>query len=124
MTTRRKYRDYWTEAKQVVPGPDGEPVVKQTVCCCKVAAGTRRECADASGNKTPCRCDCHSRLIHQPWRAKIITLLDDAREVAVSEQEFDLACILRDIKLSVKNYRCLTMKDYLESMSDQPRRRK
>lgn len=60
MATRRKHKEFWTESKRVVPGPDGELVVKQVVCCCKMAAGTRRECSDAAGNKTPCRCWCHS----------------------------------------------------------------
>lgn len=61
MVTRRKWKDYWTESKRVVTDGNGEPVVKQVTCCCSVAAGTRRECADARGNKTPCRCWCHSK---------------------------------------------------------------
>lgn len=52
--TRRKVRGYWTEVKRIV---DGE--VKQTVCCCDAPGHTRKECAVASGNKTPCRCYCH-----------------------------------------------------------------
>lgn len=59
MVTRRKHKQYWTEAKRVVL-VDGVPIVKQTVCCCAVPAGTRRECSVGSGNKTPCRCFCHS----------------------------------------------------------------
>lgn len=54
MTTTRKIKDYWTETKRVV----GDHV-KQTLCCCKGAGKTPRECADDSGNKTPCRCNCH-----------------------------------------------------------------
>ena len=61
MVTRRKRLELWTEVKQVVVGADGEPEVKQTLCCCKAAGSSRKECSIASGNKTPCRCDCHSR---------------------------------------------------------------
>lgn len=59
MTTLRNYKGYWTEGKRVVIR-DGEPVVKQTCCCCKAPLATRKECAIATGNKTPCRCDCHA----------------------------------------------------------------
>jgi hypothetical protein len=73
MPTTRKYLEYWTEVKRVVPcAPDakdtagyrGPPVVqddgtavqvKTTICCRSVAGGGRRECAGARGNKTPCR---------------------------------------------------------------------
>lgn len=56
MTTMRKmYGGMYTEVKRIV---DGE--VKQTCCCCKAAGMTRNECSQASGNKTPCRCWCHS----------------------------------------------------------------
>lgn len=54
MTTRRKILDHWTETKRIV---DGE--VKQTTCCCASPGSKAKECASASGNKTPCRCDCH-----------------------------------------------------------------
>lgn len=54
MTTRRKVREFWTETKRIV---DGE--VKQTTCCCKQPGGKAKVCSEASGNKTPCRCDCH-----------------------------------------------------------------
>lgn len=54
MSTRRKVRDYWTETKRIVNGE-----VKQTICCCAAPGFHARECATASGNKTPCRCDCH-----------------------------------------------------------------
>jgi hypothetical protein len=60
MVTRRKWLEFWTETKRVVKGPDGEPFVKQVRCCCADPAGTRQSCRDASGNKTPCRCFCHS----------------------------------------------------------------
>lgn len=63
MATLRKHKEYWTESKQVVVGPDGEPAVKQVVCCCAAPAAKRRECADAAGNKTPCRCWCHSERL-------------------------------------------------------------
>lgn len=62
MTTfRKRYGGLYTEVKRVVPDKGGEPAVKETVCCCKGAGLARRECADASGNKTPCRCYCHKK---------------------------------------------------------------
>ena len=63
MTTRRKVREHWTETKRVVPGPDGEPAVKQVTCCCADPGAGRRDCAHAAGNKTPCRCFCHSNRL-------------------------------------------------------------
>lgn len=54
--TRRKWLEYWTEVKQVVNGE-----VKQTICCCEAPGASRKGCAIVSGNKTPCRCDCHRR---------------------------------------------------------------
>ena len=42
--------------KRVVQGE-----VKQTLCCCAAPGHSRKECATAQGNKTPCRCDCHPR---------------------------------------------------------------
>lgn len=63
MVTRRKVLDYWTETKRAVSDKNGNSIVKQCVCCCSTPAGTRRECADSRGNKTPCRCDCHSKKI-------------------------------------------------------------
>lgn len=63
MVTRRKWKEYWTESKRVVPDEDGTPTVKQVTCCCALAAATSRECADAAGNKTPCRCFCHSNKL-------------------------------------------------------------
>lgn len=56
VTKRKRYDCLYTEVKRIVKGE-----VKQTVCCCKGAGDTRRQCADKSGNKTPCRCDCHSK---------------------------------------------------------------
>ncbi|CAB4191782.1 hypothetical protein UFOVP1229_137 [uncultured Caudovirales phage] len=58
MTTFRTVREHWTEVKTVVE-VDGQPTVVQTCCACKGAGLTRRQCADVSGNKTPCRCLCH-----------------------------------------------------------------
>ena len=55
MATYRKDGEYWTEVKRVV---DGE--VESTSCCCKDPGGTARSCMLWSGNKTPCRCHCHS----------------------------------------------------------------
>ena len=31
-------------------------------CVCSLPGATRRECANKRGNKTPCRCYCHTRL--------------------------------------------------------------
>ncbi len=56
MVTRRKVRDYWTEVKRIVRGE-----VKQTTCCCAAPGAKPKECAVVSGNKTPCRCDCHRK---------------------------------------------------------------
>ena len=53
MTKRKRY-EFWTEVKRIVNGE-----VKQTVCCCKDPGAKPRQCADAAGNKTPCRCNCH-----------------------------------------------------------------
>lgn len=50
----------YTETKRLVER-NGEVVVKVTTCCCKGAGLTPRLCADATGNKTPCRCDCHRK---------------------------------------------------------------
>lgn len=66
MTTLRKVREFWTETKRVVRDESGEPAVKQVVCCCAAPAATRRECSAAAGNKTPCRCWCHSEKLK--WR--------------------------------------------------------
>lgn len=54
MTTWRNVKTYWTETKRIVNGE-----VKQTCCCCKKPGAKARECADAAGNKTCCRCWCH-----------------------------------------------------------------
>jgi hypothetical protein len=54
VTTRRKVRQYWIETKRIVQGE-----VKQTLCCCAAPGARPKECALTSGNKTPCRCDCH-----------------------------------------------------------------
>ena len=59
MATRRKVREHWTEVKRVI-WRNGEPVVKQTTCCCADPGAARRACAEAAGNKSPCRCFCHS----------------------------------------------------------------
>lgn len=55
MTTWRKVRTYWTETKRVINGR-----VKQTTCCCAAPGSTRSGCRIVQGNKTPCRCFCHS----------------------------------------------------------------
>lgn len=62
VTRRKRYDGMYTEVKRVVVDPAGEPVVKET-CCCALAGGTRKECQLAAGNKTPCRCYCHSKKI-------------------------------------------------------------
>ena len=57
MTTFRKiHGGMYTEVKRIVAGQ-----VKQTTCCCAAAGRSRRECSDAAGNKTPCRCYCHRK---------------------------------------------------------------
>ena len=61
MTTRTRHRGYWWETKRVVLDANGEPAVKQVVCCCARPAESRRDCRLAAGNKTPCRCFCHSK---------------------------------------------------------------
>ena len=63
MPTKRASGEYWTEVKRVVTGDDGKPVVKQTVCCCAAPGETRKGCSVVAGNKTPCRCWCHSKKI-------------------------------------------------------------
>ena len=68
MVTRRKSGEFWTETKRVVMDEDGEPQVKQVTCCCALPAGTRKECSEQAGNKTPCRCWCHSSKLKMPQR--------------------------------------------------------
>jgi hypothetical protein len=63
-TTRERYGGMYTEVKRVVIRDDGQPVVKETTCCCASAGSTPRDCADAAGNKTPCRCHCHRKKFH------------------------------------------------------------
>lgn len=58
MVTRRKRYEYWTEVKRVI---DGE--VKVTTCCCAAPGATAKECSVAAGNKTRCRCFCHSKKL-------------------------------------------------------------
>ncbi len=70
MTTHRKrYGDLYTETHRVVKDGD-EPAVKVVCCCCAAPAAKRRECADAAGNKTPCRCFCHSDSLDSVVRRK------------------------------------------------------
>lgn len=61
MPTVRGTYGYWWESKRAVEVAQDQFAVKQTTCCCKAPAGTRRACADATGNKTPCRCYCYKR---------------------------------------------------------------
>lgn len=62
ITRREIHGGMWTEVKRVTLDPSGEPYVKQTVCCCDVPGGTRKECQLNREHpiKTPCRCWCHS----------------------------------------------------------------
>jgi hypothetical protein len=60
MTTFRTRHTFYTETHRVVTDDAGDPAVKVVCCCCKAPAASRRECANAAGNKTPCRCFCHS----------------------------------------------------------------
>ena len=58
--------EYWTKVKRLVHVDNdqfGELVVKETSCCCKAPGESRRECMTAAGNKTPCRCHCHSKKL-------------------------------------------------------------
>lgn len=63
VTRRKRYDGLYTEVKRVVVDATGTAEVKETCCCCAFAGGTRKECQLASGNKTPCRCYCHSKKI-------------------------------------------------------------
>lgn len=58
VTKRKRYGTMYTETKRIVNGE-----VKQVVCCCKGAGLPPKECAAVSGNKTPCRCDCHRKTL-------------------------------------------------------------
>lgn len=53
--TWRQVGEFWMEVKRVI----GDKV-KVTTCCCNVPGMGRKDCQKASGNKTPCRCHCHS----------------------------------------------------------------
>ena len=55
-TLRKRYGGMYTEVKRIV---DGE--VKSTTCCCSAPGALPKECSIVSGNKAPCRCDCHRR---------------------------------------------------------------
>ena len=68
MTTWRKHLTHWTETKRVVPNKKGEPTVKVTTCCCAGPGLTRNQCRAASGNKSPCRCFCHSDKLENEWQ--------------------------------------------------------
>jgi len=63
MTTMRKLNEYYTEVKRIVGGE-----VKQTQCCCASPGATAKECQIVSGNKTPCRCDCHRTRVARKAR--------------------------------------------------------
>ena len=56
MVTKRKRNKYYTEVKRIIDGK-----VKQTSCCCASPGNSPQVCSDKSGNKTPCRCDCHRK---------------------------------------------------------------
>lgn len=56
---RRTVLEFWTKVERVVFDEHGQPQVKETTCCCKAPGSTPRGCAEVTGNKTPCRCDCH-----------------------------------------------------------------
>ena len=58
MTTRRKIKEFWTDVHKVV---DGQVVV--TTCCCAAPGATAKGCAIVAGNKTRCRCACHSKRL-------------------------------------------------------------
>lgn len=58
MVTRRKIKEFWTETHRAV----GDEV-KVVTCCCASPGASAKECALAAGNKTRCRCFCHSKRL-------------------------------------------------------------
>lgn len=51
---RRRVKETYQETVRIVDGKE-----KRSSCCCLAPGWSRRKCADVTGNKTPCRCDCH-----------------------------------------------------------------
>lgn len=84
MTSYRKTREHWTETKRIVNGE-----VKVTTCACRAPAAKRRECADATGNKTPCRCFCHSDKLDPVTRPKGWDLAAADRELFLLREKRD-----------------------------------
>jgi hypothetical protein len=60
MATYRRHLKHWCEVKRVIGGK-----VETTTCCCADPGGTRNTCRLWSGNKTPCRCHCHTLQIQE-----------------------------------------------------------
>jgi hypothetical protein len=64
MVARRKSGEFWTETKRVVE-VEGVPIVKVTSCCCAAPGSTAKGCSIVAGNKTRCRCFCHSKRVQK-----------------------------------------------------------
>ena len=60
-STKTRVHEFWVRTQKIVMDREGQPQVKDTTCCCKAPGALRRVCARAQGNKTPCRCACHSK---------------------------------------------------------------
>ena len=63
--TTRKVLTHWTEVHKVINGE-----VKVTTCCCKAPGASARDCMLKTGNKTRCRCFCHSKLHESEWKKR------------------------------------------------------
>lgn len=70
MPVHTKVMGHWTKVERVVIDRNGDPQVKETVCGCEAPAASRKGCAVVQGNKTPCRCVCHSNETDTDWRAR------------------------------------------------------
>ncbi len=66
--TKRKIKEFWTEVKRVLPDANGEPVVKETTCCCARPGASARDCMLVAGHKSRCGCFGHSK--RRRWGAK------------------------------------------------------
>ncbi len=61
--TTRKLDRMFTETERVRTDDEGRPLeVVRTICACEAPSATRKGCATVTGNRTPCRCDCHREV--------------------------------------------------------------
>ena len=60
MPTYRKEHEYWTVVRSI----SAQGKLQETSCCCAEPGAWRTTCAKSAGNKTPCRCHCHT--LHAP----------------------------------------------------------